>query len=143
MDEFPERALIFWPVGCGDSTTIVVDRENDVVVQIDLHHVGESEDQDDHRTPIVDEFVALLPERDGTPYLAAFGATHLDKAHDADRTLGPEIRSSICVCGRAENRVRATSPPSRCPNPISCCIDRLVPHPIPPCEKGAPRNRST
>jgi hypothetical protein len=25
--------------------------------------------------------VALLPERDGKPYLAAFGATHLDKDH--------------------------------------------------------------
>src|SRR3712207_5379588 len=81
MDEFPEYALIFWPVGCGDSTTIVVDRDDDVIVQIDLHHVGESEDEDDHRTPIVDELVALLPERDGKPYLPAFGATHLDKDH--------------------------------------------------------------
>jgi hypothetical protein len=81
MDEFPEHALIFWPVGCGDSTTIVVDRDAEVVVQIDLHHVSESEDDDDPRTPIVDELVALLPERDGKPYLAGFGATHLDKDH--------------------------------------------------------------
>ena len=81
MDEFPEHALIFWPVGCGDSTTLVVDRDADVIVQLDLHHCGESEDDDDYRTPIVDELVALLPERDGKPYLAAFGATHLDKDH--------------------------------------------------------------
>lgn len=81
MDELPEQGLIFWPVGCGDSTTIVVDRDGEVVVQIDLHHVGDSEDDDDPRMPVVDELVALLPERDGKPYLAAFGATHLDKDH--------------------------------------------------------------
>lgn len=81
MDEFPEHALIFWPVGCGDSTTIVVDRDDDVILQVDLHHVGDSEDEDDSRVPIVDELVELLPERDGKPYLAAFGATHLDKDH--------------------------------------------------------------
>lgn len=81
MDEFPEHGLIFWPVGCGDSTTVVVDRDADVIVQVDLHHVGDSEDEDDHPTPIIDELVALLPERDGKPYLAAFGATHLDKDH--------------------------------------------------------------
>jgi len=59
----------------------VVDRDGEVVVQIDLHHVAESEDDSDTRTPIVDELVALLPEPDGKPYLAAFGATHLDKDH--------------------------------------------------------------
>lgn len=81
MDEFPAHALIFWPVGCGDSTTIVVDRDSDVIVQIDLHHVGDSENEDDHRVPIVDDLVARLPKREGKPYLAAFGATHLDKDH--------------------------------------------------------------
>jgi hypothetical protein len=81
MDSLPEHALIFWPVGTGDSTTIVVDRDADVVVQVDLHHVGESENDDDPRVAIVDELVKLLPERDGKPYLAAFGATHLDKDH--------------------------------------------------------------
>lgn len=81
MDSFPEHALIFWPVGTGDSTTIVVDRDADVVVQVDLHHVGESENDDDPRSPIVDELIKLLPKRDGKPYLAAFGATHLDMDH--------------------------------------------------------------
>lgn len=81
MDEFPPYALIFWPVGCGDSTTIVVDRDAEVVVQIDLHHVGEAEQDDDPPSPVVDELIALLPERDGKPYLAGFGATHLDEDH--------------------------------------------------------------
>jgi hypothetical protein len=81
MEQFPEQGLIFWPVGCGDSVTLIVDRAAEVVVQIDLHHVAESEDEDDSRTPVVDELVALLPERDGRPYLAAFGVTHLDKDH--------------------------------------------------------------
>lgn len=78
--EFPNRGFVFWPVGCGDSTTIAIDE--DVVVQIDLHHVEDSEKDDDPRIPIVDELVELLPTgSDGKPYLAAFGATHLDKDH--------------------------------------------------------------
>lgn len=80
MDAFPDRGFIFWPVGRGDSTTIVLD--SDTVLQIDLHHVEDSEKEDDPRMPIVDELVRLLPEgSDGRPYLAAFGATHLDKDH--------------------------------------------------------------
>lgn len=80
MDAFPDRGFVFWPVGCGDSTTIVV--EDDVVVQIDLHHVEDSEKDDDPRIPVIDELLELLPTgSDGKPYLAAFGATHLDKDH--------------------------------------------------------------
>ena len=79
MDALPERGIIFWPVGCGDSTTVVVDA--DTVVQIDIHHVEDSEGDDDPRIPVVDELVELLPKKDGKPYLAVFGATHLDKDH--------------------------------------------------------------
>jgi len=79
MDALPERGIIFWPVGCGDSTTVVVDP--DTVVQIDIHHVEDSEGDDDPRIPVVDELVELLPKKDGKPYLAVFGATHLDKDH--------------------------------------------------------------
>jgi hypothetical protein len=75
----PIPGLIFWPVGCGDSTTLLLDA--DTVIQIDLHHVEEADKDDDSRIPVVDELVELLPERDGKPYLAAFGATHLDKDH--------------------------------------------------------------
>jgi hypothetical protein len=80
MEALPDRGFIFWYVGCGDSTTVVLD--SDTVLQIDLHHVGASEGEADLRVPIVDELLALLPEgEDGRPYLAAFGATHLDEDH--------------------------------------------------------------
>ncbi len=81
LDDFkaPERGLIFWPVGTGDSITIGVDE--DTVVQIDLHHVKDAESEDDPRSAIVDDLIRLLPKRDGKPYLAAFGATHLDDDH--------------------------------------------------------------
>lgn len=80
MKALPDRGFVFWPVGCGDSTTVVIDSET--VLQIDLHHVEESENEDDPRVPIIDELVALLPGgSDDKPYLAAFGATHLDKDH--------------------------------------------------------------
>lgn len=75
----PDRGIVFAHVGCGDSTTVAIDA--DTIVQIDIHHVGDSEDDDDPRLPIVDELIDALPKRDGKPYLAAFGATHLDTDH--------------------------------------------------------------
>lgn len=77
--EFPERGIVFWPVGVGDSTTVVVDE--DTVLQIDLHHLKAADEDDDPRVPIIDRLVELLPTRDGEPYLAAFAATHLDEDH--------------------------------------------------------------
>ncbi len=71
----PDRGIVFSPVGCGDSITVVVD--DDTVVQIDIHHVADAENDDDPRVAIVDELIESLPERDGKPYLAVFGATHL------------------------------------------------------------------
>lgn len=81
MTEFklPKRGIVFWPVGVGDSTTVVLDEET--VLQVDLHHLECSEDDDDSRVAIVDRLVELLPTRDGEPYLAAFAATHLDADH--------------------------------------------------------------
>jgi hypothetical protein len=80
MDSFPERGLVFWPVGYGDSTTIVVDSET--IVQIDIHHLEKSEDDSDPCVPIIDELIEHLPiGEDGKPYLAVFGATHLDADH--------------------------------------------------------------
>jgi beta-lactamase superfamily II metal-dependent hydrolase len=77
--KLPDPGLVFWPVGCGDSTTVVVNK--DTIVQIDVHHVDEAEKDDDPRVPIVDRLIELLPKKDGKPYLAAFGATHLDQDH--------------------------------------------------------------
>src|SRR5438094_10634819 len=77
--ELPPRGIVFWPIGVGDSTSVVIDKET--VLQIDLHHLKAAEDDDDPRVPIVDRLVELLPERDGKPYLAGFAATHLDADH--------------------------------------------------------------
>lgn len=79
--ELPNSGFIFWPVGTGDSTTIVIDK-GDAVLQIDLHHLSKSEDMDEEHVPVVDELVRLLPkQQNGRPYLAGFALTHPDKDH--------------------------------------------------------------
>ena len=75
----PDRGFVFWPVGSGDSTTIVIDGEH--VVQVDLRQMEASSEDDDPHTPIVDMLADLLPRRDGKPYLATFVLTHPDKDH--------------------------------------------------------------
>jgi beta-lactamase superfamily II metal-dependent hydrolase len=76
----PKKGFVFWPVGTGDSTTIVV-KENKIIFQLDLHHLEKSEDSDDSAWPIVDELVRLLPKKDGKPYLSVFALTHPDQDH--------------------------------------------------------------
>lgn len=75
----PSRGVVFWPVGNGDSTTIIIDE--DTVIQVDFNHLESSEDEEDPRISIVDELVDLLPEVDGKPYLAVFVLTHPDQDH--------------------------------------------------------------
>lgn len=75
----PSVGLIFWPVGTGDSTTVIVDKKR--WVQIDLHHLVAAEDDDDDRVPVVDRLLELAPKLTGKPYIAAFAATHLDEDH--------------------------------------------------------------
>lgn len=77
--ELPEIGFVFWPVGTGDSTTIVADDET--IVQVDLHHMSASDDDDDKHVSIVDELERVLPKRDGDPYLAVFVLTHPDQDH--------------------------------------------------------------
>lgn len=77
--ELPDSGFIFWPVGTGDSSTIVIDEED--VFQIDLHHMEKSEDSDEDSYPVVDHLVESLPKRNGKPYLAAFALTHPDEDH--------------------------------------------------------------
>lgn len=79
MTELPPKGFVFWPVGNGDSTSIVVDEQ--AVLQVDLHHLDSANDEDDSRTPVVDRLVELLPKVDGTPYLSVFVLTHPDKDH--------------------------------------------------------------
>lgn len=76
----PSSGFVFWPVGTGDSTTVVLD-EDDAVLQVDLHHLSKSENDDEVHVPIVDELVRLLPKRNGRPYLAGFALTHPDRDH--------------------------------------------------------------
>lgn len=77
--KLPQQGFVFWPVGTGDSTTIVV--QDKVIVQVDLHHLEVSEDQEDLRADVVDRLIELLPKRDGKPYLSVFVLTHPDKDH--------------------------------------------------------------
>jgi hypothetical protein len=72
-------SFIFWPVGCGDSTTIVVSHSE--VIQVDLNDTLMAAGDDNERIPLVDELVAKLPQRDGKPYLSCFVLTHPDLDH--------------------------------------------------------------
>jgi hypothetical protein len=75
----PRRGIMFWPVGTGDSTTIVVD--DDHVIQVDLHDMAQADLDGAVVTPVVDELAACLPKRSGRPYLAVFVLTHADQDH--------------------------------------------------------------
>lgn len=79
MSELPTRGAVFWPVGTGDSTTIVID--DDTVMQVDLHDMAKADSDDTPEVAVVDELIASLPVRDGKPYLAVFALTHADKDH--------------------------------------------------------------
>jgi hypothetical protein len=75
----PLKGFVLWPVGTGDSTTICVTDE--IVMQVDLHHLASSEEDEDPHTPIVDRLTALLPKVGKRPYLATFALTHPDEDH--------------------------------------------------------------
>ena len=75
----PKRGLVFWPVANGDSTTVVVDSETNL--QVDLNHLEKSEDVEDPTWPIAEELGKLLPKEQGRPYLSAFALTHPDQDH--------------------------------------------------------------
>jgi beta-lactamase superfamily II metal-dependent hydrolase len=74
-----DRGVVFWPVGTGDSTTIVVDE--DIVVQVDLRDMAKADDDNTPEIAVVDRLIEALPQRDGRPYLAVFVLTHADKDH--------------------------------------------------------------
>jgi len=71
--------MMFWPVGTGDSTTIVVDEAH--VVQVDLHDMAQADRDGAVVMPVVDDLAACLPKRGGRPYLAVFVLTHADQDH--------------------------------------------------------------
>ena len=76
-----KRAAVFWPVGTGDSTTVVI-KPGEIVAQIDLRHLAKADDAEEPEWAIIDELVRVLPKRaNGRPYLALFILTHPDKDH--------------------------------------------------------------
>jgi hypothetical protein len=75
----PARAFVFWPVGCGDSTTIKVN--DNVFAQVDINHLSLADDEDEPFSPVVDRLMELLPEVEGVRYLAVFALTHADWDH--------------------------------------------------------------
>lgn len=78
--DLPARGFVLWPVGCGDSTMIKVN--DNVVMQVDIHHMAHSEDDDDPCHPVIDTLAEeVLPVIDGEPYLAVFALSHPDQDH--------------------------------------------------------------
>src|SRR5689334_12487873 len=79
-DDIPALGAVFWPVGTGDSTTLVVTDE--ILVQVDLNDRDKADDDANPEVPVVDLLVEALPiGSDGRPFLAAFVLTHADKDH--------------------------------------------------------------
>lgn len=72
-------SFIFWPVGTGDSTTIVISETE--VMQVDLNDKLMADEEGNEHIPIVDELVTKLPEVNGRPYLSCFVLTHPDLDH--------------------------------------------------------------
>ena len=77
---FPDLGMVFWPVGTGDSSTVVV--TEDVLMQVDLNDRDSADDDETPEVPVVDLLIDSLPVGDdGRPFLAAFVLTHADKDH--------------------------------------------------------------
>jgi len=72
-------SFLFWPVGCGDTTAIVVSETE--VVLVDINDKAMADEDDNEHIPVVDELVAKLPKHDGKPYLSCFVLTHPDLDH--------------------------------------------------------------
>ncbi|MBW1668956.1 MAG: hypothetical protein JRJ66_13065 [Deltaproteobacteria bacterium] len=75
----PSRGFVFWPVGNGDCTTIIIDE--DTVIQVDLNHLESAEEENDPHSPIIDNLVGILPKVNGNPYLSVFVLSHPDQDH--------------------------------------------------------------
>jgi hypothetical protein len=75
-----KKGVIFWPVGTGDSTTLIL-RPDELIMQIDLRHLEKADDAEEPEWPIIDRLVKALPKKAGRPYLAVFALTHPDKDH--------------------------------------------------------------
>ncbi|MEU1371126.1 hypothetical protein ABZ454_34040 [Streptomyces sp. NPDC005803] len=79
--DLPGQGVVFWPVGTGDSTTIVLG--GDLVVQVDLRDMKAADEEGAVVAAVIDRLEETLPKLpDGeTPYLAVFALTHADSDH--------------------------------------------------------------
>jgi hypothetical protein len=127
-DALPSIGFVIFPVGNGDSFTVLVDG---AFMQIDLRHLEVANGDDDPRIRVIDALAAMLPEGpDGRPYLACFALTHADLDHCQgfaellmrvtigelwltprifrDRADGALNEDAEAFCTEAMRRVRAT-----------------------------------
>ena len=75
----PPRGFVNWNVGTGDSTSVVIDDER--WLQVDLNHKSDADKDGSAYAAMVDELVDRLPQRNKKPYLAGFALTHPDQDH--------------------------------------------------------------
>lgn len=76
--EKPEKGVVYWPVGTGDSSTVFIGERT---IQIDLHNLGKAEDEETPHWEIVKELEKCLPKKNGRPFLDVFILTHPDLDH--------------------------------------------------------------
>jgi beta-lactamase superfamily II metal-dependent hydrolase len=74
-----KRGVIYWSVGSGDSSTIVVDANT--IIQVDLNKRADSEEEGSLYVNVVKELKDSLRKKDGKPYLDVFALTHPDEDH--------------------------------------------------------------
>jgi beta-lactamase superfamily II metal-dependent hydrolase len=91
--ELPDQGAVFWPVGTGDSTTIVV--KPGVVMQVDLRDQDQADEPGAVVAPVIDRLVETLPTKDDKPYLAVLALTHADLDHIAG--FGDLLDSGILI----------------------------------------------
>ncbi|MFD6286546.1 hypothetical protein [Streptomyces sp. NPDC060205] len=92
--ELPGQGVVFWPVGTGDSTTIVLGE--DLVMQVDLRDMKAADEDGAVVAAVIDRLEETLPQPDGkTPYLAVFALTHADSDHCCG--FGDLLESSILI----------------------------------------------
>jgi hypothetical protein len=92
--KLPDQGIVFWPVGTGDSTTVVVHAQ--YVLQVDLHDQDAADEDGAVVAPVIDRLSEVLPTNaDGDPYLAVFALTHADLDHC--RGFGDLLDSDIVI----------------------------------------------
>ena len=58
--ELPEQGVVFWPVGTGDSTTIVLG--GDLVLQVDLRDMKAADEDGAVVAAVIDRLADTLPQ---------------------------------------------------------------------------------